>query len=110
MTTRSVEKSILEAHGYDVDLAVDGVQALEKIRSRAPDLIVSDVSMPRMDGFQLLEKVKSSKETAGIPVILVTSLETREEQERGLALGADAYIIKRKFDQRELLATIRQIL
>lgn len=110
ITTRSVERSILEAHGYGVELAVDGVEALEKIRSRRPDLVISDVSMPRMDGFELLERLKSDKETTGVPVILVTSLESREEQERGLSLGADAYIIKRKFDQKELLEAVRQIL
>jgi two-component system chemotaxis sensor kinase CheA len=110
VTTRSVEKGILEAHGYDVELAVDGLEALEKIRSKPPDLVISDVAMPRMDGFDLLAKLKSGPETSHIPVILVTSLEAREEQERGLALGADAYIVKRKFDQRELIATVRQIL
>jgi two-component system chemotaxis sensor kinase CheA len=110
ITTRSVERSILEAHGYEVELAVDGVEALEKIRSRRPDLVISDVSMPRMDGFELLERLKSDKQTTVVPVILVTSLESREEQERGLSLGADAYIIKRKFDQKELLEAVRQIL
>jgi two-component system, chemotaxis family, sensor kinase CheA len=110
ITTRSLERSILEAHGFEVELAVDGVEALEKLRSRGADLIISDVSMPRMDGFELLDRLKRSKDTANIPVILVTSLERPEEQERGLSLGADAYIVKRKFDQRELLATVRQIL
>jgi two-component system chemotaxis sensor kinase CheA len=63
-----------------------------------------------MDGFELLETLKGRKETASIPVILVTSLEARQDQERGLSMGADAYIVKRKFDQRELLAVVRQIL
>lgn len=110
ITTRSLERSILEAHGFEVELAVDGLEALEKVRARAADLVISDVAMPRMNGFELLEKLKSAKETANIPVILVTSLESPQEQERGLSLGADAYIVKRKFDQRELLATVRQIL
>jgi two-component system chemotaxis sensor kinase CheA len=110
ITTRSVERNILEAHGYQVELAVDGLEALEKVRRNRPDLVISDVAMPRMDGFELLEKLKAGKDTESIPVILVTSLEKREEQERGLSLGADAYIVKRKFDQRDLLATVRQIL
>jgi two-component system chemotaxis sensor kinase CheA len=110
ITTRSVERSILEAHGFSVELAVDGVEALEKIRANPPDLIISDISMPRMDGFELLERLKKDKETANLPVILVTSLEAREDQERGLSLGADAYIVKRRFDQRELLAAVRQML
>jgi two-component system chemotaxis sensor kinase CheA len=110
ITTRSVEKSILEANGFLVEVAVDGAEALAKIRSRAPDLVISDVSMPVMDGFELLERLRASEDTARLPVILVTSLESREDQQRGLALGADAYIVKRKFDQKELLETVRQIL
>lgn len=110
LTTRSLEKGILEAHGYNVQIAVDGLQALEKLRMEPVDLVISDVMMPRLTGFQLLEQMKKNPELKDIPVILVTSLETREEQEKGLALGADAYIVKRKFDQKELLSTVRQIL
>jgi two-component system chemotaxis sensor kinase CheA len=66
--------------------------------------------MPRLDGFGLLEAIKKDKNLLDIPVILVTSLERREDQERGLGLGADAYIVKRKFDQADLLSAIRQIL
>lgn len=110
ITTRSLERSILEAHGFDVEVAVDGMEALEKLRRRKPDLLITDVSMPRMDGFELVFQMKSDKELASVPVIMVTSLESREEQERGLSLGADAYIVKRKFDQRDLLETVRQIL
>jgi two-component system chemotaxis sensor kinase CheA len=66
--------------------------------------------MPRMDGFELLEAIKKDQGLCGIPVIVVTSLDRREDRERGLALGADVYIVKRKFDQVELLAAIRQIL
>jgi two-component system chemotaxis sensor kinase CheA len=110
ITTRSLEKSILEAYGYEVEVAVDGLQALEAIRHNPPDLVISDVMMPRLNGFQLLEQMKNTPGMKEIPVILVTSLESREEQERGLSLGADAYIVKRKFDQRELLTIVRQIL
>ncbi len=110
ITTRSLEKSILEAHGYSVTVAVDGAEALEKLREERADLVITDLMMPRLTGLQLLEKMKSVKELAGIPVIIVSSVENREDQERGLSLGADAYIVKRKFDQRELLQIVRQIL
>ncbi len=110
ITTRSLEKSILEAHGFRVRLAVDGLDALTQLRSEKPDLVIADVSMPRMDGFELLERMKQIKEFAAIPVIMVTSLERPEDQQRGLSLGAGAYIVKRKFDQRELLEAVRQVL
>ena len=110
MTTRTLERCILEAQGYRVRVAVDGMEALAQLRVEKADLVISDVQMPRMDGFELLEAMKKDPNLNRIPVIVVTSLERQEDQERGLALGADAYIVKQKFDQAELLATIRQIL
>jgi two-component system chemotaxis sensor kinase CheA len=110
MTTRSLEKSLLEAHGYQVQVAVDGVEALAALRVQPVDLVITDIMMPRMDGFQLLEQIRLDPTLAQLPVIVVSSMESRADQERGLALGADAYITKRKFDQRELLETVRQIL
>ncbi len=110
LTTRSLEKSILEAHGFQVSLAVDGIEALEKLGAERFDLVITDVTMPRMDGMQLLERMKGQKSTEHIPVIMVTSMEKKEDQQRGMSLGADAYIVKRKFDQQELLHIVRQIL
>jgi two-component system chemotaxis sensor kinase CheA len=110
ITTRSLEKSILEAHGYRVRVAVDGVEALVQLRAEMADLVIADIQMPRLDGFGLLEELKKDPHLNQVPVIIVTSLERREDREKGLALGADAYIVKRKFDQRDLLDTIRQIL
>lgn len=110
ITTRSLERSILEAHGYEVRIAVDGVQALEQLRAEPADLVITDVVMPRMDGLDLLRHIKNDSDIAHVPVIVVTSMEKREDLERGLSLGADAYIVKRKFDQRELLDAVRQIL
>lgn len=110
LTTRTLEKSILEAHGYVVRLAVDGIEALAKLRAEHVDLVISDIQMPRLDGFGLLQAIKGDQALKKVPVVLVTSLEAREDRERGLALGADAYVVKRKFDQKELLETIGQIL
>ncbi|OJX80909.1 response regulator [Magnetospirillum sp. 64-120] len=110
LTTRTLEKSILEAHGFVVRLAVDGIEALNRLRAERVDLVISDIQMPRLDGFGLLQAVKADQSLKTIPVILVSSLEAREDRERGLALGADAYVVKRKFDQKELLETIGQIL
>jgi two-component system chemotaxis sensor kinase CheA len=110
LTTRTLEKSILEANGYRVQVAVDGLEALTKLRTEKADLVITDIQMPNMDGFALLEAMKGDLSLRGIPVIVVTSLDRREDQQRGLDLGADAFIVKGKFDQAELLAAIRQIL
>lgn len=109
-TTRTLETSILETNGYRVRVAVDGVEALEQLRAEKMDLVISDIQMPRLDGFGLLEEMKRDSRLSRVPVIVVSSIDRREDQERGLSLGADAYIVKRKFDHQELLQTIRQIL
>jgi two-component system, chemotaxis family, sensor kinase CheA len=110
ITSRSLERSILEAHGYRVRVAVDGLEALELLRTEIADLIITDIQMPRMDGFGLVEALKADTRLKEIPVIIVSSLESAADQERGLLLGADAYVVKRKFDQTELLSAIRQMI
>ncbi|MFL5023888.1 MAG: response regulator [Microvirga sp.] len=112
ITTRTLEKSILEAQGYAVLLSVDGIDALHVLRSGEAivDLIIADVEMPRMDGFGLLQAIKNDQRLSTLPVILMTSRADPEDVRKGLDLGASAYITKQKFDQRELLATIGQVL
>ena len=112
ITTRTLEKSILEAQGYRVVLAVDGLDALNTLRSGEAmiDLVVADIEMPRMDGFSLLQAIKADAALAALPVILMTSRADPQDVRRGLDLGAEAYITKQKFDQRELLATIGRVL
>jgi len=112
ITTRTLEKSILEAQGYRVLLSVDGVDALNVLRSgeTVVDVVIADVEMPRMDGFGLLQAVKMDPRLAAVPVILMTSRADPADIRRGLDLGASAYITKQNFDQRELLATIGQLL
>lgn len=112
VTTRTLEKSILEAQGYRVVLAVDGLDALEALKRAGGeiDLVVADVEMPRLDGFGLLESLKRDAQLARLPVIMMTSRADESDVARGLELGADAYLVKQSFDQRELLTTIRQLL
>ncbi len=109
ITTRTLEKSLLEARGYRVLVAVDGSEALATLGRSAVDIVVADVEMPRTDGFGLVEAMKADTRLASIPVILVTSRDANSDRRRGLALGADAYIVKQRFDERELVETIEQL-
>ncbi len=108
--TRTLERSILEAAGYEVVVASDGAQALELLRSTTVDLVVSDVEMPRMDGLELTTAVRQDDQLRHLPIVLVTSLDAPEHVERGAAAGADAYIVKGRFDQNELLHTVGRLL
>lgn len=108
--TRELVRTILATAGYDVTTAVDGVDALDKLRAGSYDLLVSDVEMPRLDGFSLTERVRSEFGADGPPVIIMTSLATDEHRRRGLAAGAQAYIVKSQFDQGKLVETIRQLI
>lgn len=111
ITTRTLEKNILEAAGYQVKLATDGQEALGSlVADGLPHLIVSDINMPRLDGFELTQRVKQDSRYAGIPVILVTSLDSPADKSRGIEVGADAYIVKSSFDQGNLLETIEQLI
>jgi two-component system chemotaxis sensor kinase CheA len=110
ITTRTLEKSILEAHGYRVRLSVDGRDAIAQLRSDPTDIVVSDIEMPHVNGFELVRSMKSDRSLADIPIVLVTSRDDPEDRRRGLELGADAYVVKQRFDQAELLRTIGQII
>ncbi|MBN2103866.1 hybrid sensor histidine kinase/response regulator [bacterium] len=110
ITSRTLLKNILESAGYEVKTTVDGVDALTAARAEQFDLIVSDIEMPRMNGFDLVASIRSDKRTADLPVILVTALESREDRERGIDVGANAYIVKRSFDQSNLLDVIRKLI
>jgi two-component system chemotaxis sensor kinase CheA len=109
MTTRTLIKAILENAGYEVDAAADGVQAWRMVERKGADLVVADVEMPEMDGFELTRTIRSSVEHGDIPVILLTALETDRDKAHGLSAGANAYLLKSAFDQRELLAAIREM-
>ena len=110
ITTRTLEKSILEANGYRVRLSVDGRDAIAQLRSEPADIVVSDVEMPNVNGFELVRAMKEDRSLADIPIILVTSRDDPADRERGLKLGADAYVVKQRFDQHDLLNTIKQII
>jgi two-component system chemotaxis sensor kinase CheA len=109
-TTRELIRSILQSAGYEVTAAVDGADGLDKLRSAPYDLVVSDVEMPRLDGFQLAAAVSAGRAGAPVPVVLITSLAAAEHRRRGLEAGASAYIVKSQFNQESLLDVVRQLL
>lgn len=110
ITSRSLMKNILETAGYQVVTAVDGIDAYTTLKTQPFDLVVSDVDMPRMNGFDLTAKLRADNQLAEIPVILVTTLDSREDRERGVDAGANAYIVKSSFDQNNLLEVIQRLI
>lgn len=110
ITSRMLLKNILETAGYKVFTAVDGVDGYTSLKSNPTDLVISDVDMPRMSGLDMTAKIRSDSAIASIPVILVTSLSRREDRERGLEVGANAYIVKSNFDQSNLLEVVSRLI
>lgn len=110
ITSRTLIRNILETAGYKITTAVDGMDAFTKAHINNYDLIVSDVDMPRMNGFELIVKVRQDKRINETPVILVTALGSEEDRERGVEVGADAYIVKNNFDQTNLLEIIKKLI
>lgn len=110
ITSRVLIKNILESAGYIVKTSVDGIEGLTLLKTEPFDLVVSDIEMPRMDGFELTKRIRADKRLSELPVILVTALETREDREQGIEAGANAYIIKSSFDQSNLLEVARRLL
>ena len=109
VTTRALERSILEAAGYSVTTAVDGADAWQQLQAVGADVVVSDVDMPRMNGFELCRMIRSSAQMRELPVVLVTSLDSDAYRQRGLEVGADAYVVKAGFQQGALLDTIARL-
>ncbi|MEA3331979.1 MAG: response regulator [Pseudomonadota bacterium] len=110
ITSRMLLQNILEAADYQVTTAVDGLAGLTILKGGEFDLVVSDVEMPRMDGFGLTESIRNDEKLGDTPVVLVTSLSSGEDRERGVAAGANAYIVKGEFDQNNLLEVIERLL
>jgi len=110
ITSRMLIKNILESAGYAVRTAADGQAAHTLLRTEEFDVVVSDVEMPRLNGFELTEKIRANEKLSGIPVVLVTSLDSDEDRERGIDAGANAYIVKGSFDQSNLLEVIDRLI
>ena len=109
ITSRMLLKNILETAGYHVEVAVDGMEGWHTLKEKPFDLAVLDVDMPGMSGFELTEKIRGNKRLHQLPVVLVTALESRQDREKGIDIGADAYIIKSSFDQSNLLDIVKKL-
>jgi len=110
ITTRTLEVSILQRQGYNVQAVINAEEALEKLQAESFDLMISDVEMPGMNGFELTEKVRTQLGLTELPVIIVTSLASELDRRRGLEVKADAYIVKSEFESTELLNTVAQLI
>ena len=110
ITTRTMEQSILLTHGYSVVTAVSGEDALDKCADDSFDLIISDVEMPGMNGFELTRLLRGSEKHRDVPIIIVSSLARDEDKRQALQAGAQAYIVKGAFDQGTLLETVQMLI
>jgi CheY-like chemotaxis protein len=100
----------LLAEGYDIVSAGDGEEALAMAIKDRPDLIVSDVMMPKISGFDMLDILRSTTETKGIKVIMMTALSSEEQRQRGVALGADRYLVKSQVGIEDVVRTVHEVL
>ncbi len=102
-------KAILEHEKFEVSVAHNGEEGLEQARSYRPDLIITDIMMPKMDGYQFAENLKKDGSTKDIPIIMLTAKDQPADRYKGLSLGIVAYIVK-LFDLDELTATVKEVL
>jgi chemotaxis protein histidine kinase CheA/ActR/RegA family two-component response regulator len=110
LPTREIESDILSAEGYLVDTAADGSEALKAAKNKNYDLICTDLNMPVMDGFMLVENIKKNEELSHIPIIVISSLASEEDQKRAAMLGASRYIVKNSFNNNNLLVAVKDLL
>jgi twitching motility two-component system response regulator PilH len=109
VTQREMITDLLKGSGLNVTVASDGVEALEQIQGRRPDLVVLDIVMPRMNGYEVCRQLKANPKTQNIPVVMCSSKGEEFDRYWGMKQGADAYIAK-PFQPTELVGTVKQLL
>lgn len=110
LTARLMMKNILDGAGFLVETAGDGVEALDMLGLRPYDLVITDLEMPRMTGFELTAAIRANEGLADTPVVIVSALATKEDRERGVDVGANAYFVKSSFDQSNLLEVVNRLI
>src|SRR3989338_8014685 len=103
-------QKIFTLEGYEVEIATDGVEGLEKSRSSKPTLVLLDIMMPKMNGLQVLEKFKVDPETKKIPVVILTNLAGSRDAENAMLKGAVKYIVKSEYEPKQIVTMIKEIL
>ena len=107
-SVRRVVSNMLKQHGWEVQMARDGVEALEMISYEAPAAVLLDIEMPRMDGYELISTVRAQEQYRSLPMIVLTSRAAAKHQQRAMSLGASAYVVK-PYQDEELLNTISSL-
>ena len=105
-----IYKTKLKEIGYSVELAFDGEEAMRKIKEKVPDLVLLDIVLPNLDGWEILRKIKKDEDLKGLKVVILSNLGQMKEVEKGLKLGAEKYLIKARYSPSEIVAEIRKIL
>jgi len=107
---REMERNLLENAGYGVVCAVNGLDGYNKALTERFDLVMADIEMPEMDGFEMIENIKKIEEYADVPTIVLSSVEGEEDKIRGINLGANAWLQKQDFDEKEMLTLIKRFI
>ena len=110
ITVREVERKLLENNGYEVDVAVDGMEGWNAVRLGNYDLVISDVDMPRMNGIEFVRKMKQEARFKDLPVMIVSYKDREEDRIRGLDAGANYYLTKSSFHDETLLTAVRDLI
>ncbi|MEN6619166.1 MAG: response regulator [Rikenellaceae bacterium] len=110
ITVRTMLRNFIENSGYIARTAVDGVEAYNILQTEDFDLVVTDIEMPGMNGFELTAKLREQSKHSDLPIILVTALESIDDQRKGMEMGANAYIVKGSFEKSNLLETIKRLI
>ena len=106
ITVREAERQLLTNHGYEVEVAVDGMDGWNAVRTGSYDLVISDVDMPRLDGFALVSQIKNDARLCALPVMIVSYKGSEEDRHRGLEAGANYYLTKSSFHDETLLQAV----
>jgi two-component system sensor histidine kinase and response regulator WspE len=109
LTVREMQRKILAARGYQVDVALDGIDGWNRVRNADYDLVITDIDMPRLDGIGLVQRIRGDARLARLPVMIVSYKDRPDDRARGLAAGADHYLAKGAFHDATLLEAVQAL-